>query len=312
MATESELLELTREKLVDIVLKLRSDDASLRAMNDAGKSSILALRNKIQEMRHELDTGAQRISKYKELQATKDEVDKQNQQLATRVAELEKLNENIKEAVPILKEELDGANKRLQDELRDNAVKAQTLREVRASKKAEMEECSRNKKEIHSKMQSSVDNLNERIKDYEEGETKKELIITKLGITISRLENEILGLKGMEQAQRRQLMEMNQRHDADTKRQQLIEKTLRDQCDQVKAANVLLKERLESTQVALNKFTELAKPRSPSPKLLKEAKNPEDDKRPPGTVKFARIGGSSGRKSPLNPNKLARKIKYRF
>ena len=312
MATESELLELTREKLADIILKLRSDDDSLRAKNEAGKTRILALKTKIQEMKYELDTGAQRISQYKELQASKDEVDKQNQILANKVAELKQLNENIEQAVPILKEELDGANKRLQDELRDNAVKAQTLLEVRAAKKAEMEECSRNKDEIHSKMQSSIDDLNDRIKDYKEGETKKELIIDKLGITISRLRTDILGLKGMEQEQRRQLMEMNQQHDAEIKRQLLIEKTLRDQCDQVKATNVLLKERLESTQEALNKFTKLGKPRSPSPKLLKEDKKPEDDKRPPGPVKFARIGGSSGRKSPLNPSKLARKIKYRF
>jgi len=311
MATESELLELTREKLADIILKLRSDDDSLRAKNEAGKSRILALKTKIQEMKYELDTGAQRISKYKELQASKDEVDKQNQILANKVAELKQLNKNIEQAVPILKEELDDANKRLQGELKDNAVKTQTLLEVRAAKKAEMEECSRNKDEIHSKMQSSIDDLNDHIKDYKEGETKKELIIDKLRITISRLQTDILGLKGMEQEQRRQLMEMNQRHDTDTKRQQLIEKTLRDQCDQVKATNVLLKQRLESTQEALNNFTKLAKPRSPRPKLLQEDKKPEDDKKPPpGPVKFATI--KSGRKSPLNPNNLARKIKYRF
>lgn len=318
MATERELtpetrklLELTPEKLVDIILKLTSDDKSLRAANENRKTRIKALKNKIRELEIELETGAQRISKYKELQASKDEVDKQNQILTKKVTKLNELNENIEQAVPILKEELDDANKQLQVKLRDNAVKAQALLDVRAAKKAEMDECSRNKEEIRSRMQSSVDDLNKRIKDYKEGETNKELIIDKLGITISHLKKNILGLEGMEQEQRRQLMEMHQRHDADTKKQQLIEKTLRGQCDQLKTTNALLEKRLETNQVALDKFTELAKPRSPSPKLLKEAKKPGDDKRL-GPVKIARIGGSIGRKSPLNPNKLARKIKYRF
>ena len=308
MAALNEFSKLTREQLADIVLKLRSDDVSLRAVNEAGKSRVLALTNKIREMQHELDSGAQRISKYKELQATKDEVDKQNQQLATKVAELEQLNGNIEEAAAILKKKLDDANKRLLAQ----TAQAQTLLEERAAKKAEMEECSRNKEDIHSKMQSMVYDLNGRIKDYKDGETKKELIIDKLKIAISRLKMDKVGLKTMEQEQRGQMVEMQQQHEVDTKRQLLIEKTLRDQCDQVKATNVLLQERLETAQEALNKFTKLAKPRSPiNPKLLTGDNKPGDDKRP-GPVKFATIGGGSGRKSPLNPNKLARKIKYRF
>ena len=314
MATESELLELTKEKLADIILKLRSDDDTLRAMNDASKTQILALKTKLNEMTVELKTGAQRITRFKELQESKDEVERQNQQLAKKVSELEILNENIKETVPIMKEELDNTKKRLQDELREVAIKGQALLEVRAAKKQEMEECSNNKEKIRSRMESSIDNLNKRIVEYKEKETKKKLIIDKFEVVISGLRNDIMGLKQMEIDQRKQIMANNQLHDDESKKQRLVEKTLRDQCDQVKAENVLLKERLESTQSALDNFTKLAKPSDkPRPRSpVGQTKAQEEEGKKPCT--FAKIGGkcSSGRKSPLNPDRLARKLKYRF
>ena len=308
------LLEKKKEDLVDYVLALRSDDTDLNKKLDRANNYIDMYKEKIKELQAEINSGAQQRVKYKALTKVNEDLQQENGKLAEKIVELEALNETMGDELPNLHNKLERTEKSLEDQIKNGANTQQALDEVRAQRRAELDECGKNKKTIRDAMNNTIEELRERVEGLKKDDMQKEEVISKLSGNIQRLENTNLALKQLEMDQSKAIMAQRTADDLHAQQNRQIQKTLQDQLDMEKATTKLLRERVESTEQSLEKFTKMAKPSDkPRPKSpVGQTKAQEEEGKKPCT--FAKIGGKcpSGRKSPLNPNQLARKIKYRF
>ena len=309
--------ENTAEDLADLVLALESDAKALKGEVTEAKIKLLESQKQCAEMKRTLSAGASQLHKYKDLEKTVEDLEKQNSTLSKKVVELEDLNGTMEASIPLQQDEIKQLNIRNKDLIVKNAGLQEALSSTRETFKAESEECAKNKEEIRTKMQESVTSLRERIDALNKEELDKETIITDMSNKCTRLEGQILALKQVETEQRRSIMNANERHQQDQKQLKLFRDTMAEELRLSKAECKALRERLESTQGRLNDMAKTLgkdRPKSPVGRVSEKEKGSTDGK------SFLVIGNrkGDGRKSPLgggaslDPQALARKIKYRF
>lgn len=322
MSDREELLEKTPEDLVDIILAIRSDNEALRGQVTGAEVKLLAVTNKCNEMKRTLAAGATQLHKYQDLEKKMEDLEHQNNTLSKKVEELEELNGTMEASIPLQQDEIEQLKIRNKDLIAKKASLEEALSSSRDTFKAEMDGCKEEKETIRNTMQETVTSLRERIDALNKEELDKETIITDISNKCERLNNQLLALRQVETEQRRSLSNANERHRQDQKSMKLIRDSLSEELRLSKGECKALRERLESTQDRMNQMAKSLttgktsgkdRPKSPVGRVSEGEKGSTD-----GT--FLAIGNKKveGRNSPLgggaslDPQKLARKIKYRF
>lgn len=321
------------DTLIQMILDLRSDNRYKTGKLKAATDEVKYLATKIDEQLKDMQLAKDTNRKYKQLQNANEELGKILERKDEKILELEDINTQMENALPLLKSDLEAEKKKLKEEKRDNKVNKDALASVRADMKAKLEECGKEKTDIHDSLYSTIEKLRKDLSDAKEKDSNVQVVVDRLQGNVSRLQLEMRALRQVEANQKEQLQAMHTKHERDQESLKLTKEALTNELNSAKATNQLLKEQLEKDQESLKKCLNLAnkRPASPVARAKEEDKKPGDDKKPKSPkCTFVRIGskkdqfgneigdykkecgGSGGRKSPLNPNKLARKIKLLF
>ena len=334
MGERKELKDLFEESgpdtLIDMILNLRSDNRVKTGNLKAAQDTVVVLAAKVDELKNESREAAEKTKKFKALQFANNELGNMIKQKEEKILELEDINTQMEQALKMIKSDLERARMKLKEEKRDNKVRKDTLTDVRADMKAKLEECGKEKESINKSLSEAIEKLRNDLHAAKEKGQNTVVVVDNLTSQISRLQLQLRALKKVEAEQKVALTTWNTKHENDQESLRLVKETLTNEVNSCKATNKLLREELEKTQASLKKSLNRAKrrPSSPVARAKAEDKKPGDDKKPQCT--FVRIGnkkdefgneigdykkdcsGGVRSKSPLNPNQLARKIKYRF
>lgn len=320
------------DELIDMIINLRSDNRVQQGLKNAAQDEATYLAAKVDSLLKESRDAAAKTKEFKALQLANDELGKIIKEKEEKILKLEDINTEMVNALPLIKSDLEAAQIKLKAEKRDNKINKDALTDVRADAKAKLEECGKEKESINNSMMEAIERLRN---DLQEAKTKgqsTEVIVDRLGGQISKLKLQMRALKKIDAEQKEQLTTWHTKHEQDQESLRMVKETLTNEINMCKATNKLLKEELEKNQTSLKKALSIAsganRPSSPVARAKEEDKKPGDDKKPKCT--FVRIGnkkdefgneigdykkdcsGGARSKSPLNPNQLARKIKYRF
>jgi len=321
----------SKDELIDKIFLLREDNEVRKGQLNAATAEVMALVAKCKEQETEMKQSADKTRQFKALQKVNEDLGKEVNKLNERILDLEDANATMVAAVGEMHPQVESLNKSLKEKTHEYEDTRQALEDTRVRMRDELAECGKEKSVIHESLESAIAKLREDVSAANAEKTKKTLAIDRLGMNISKLKTQILALKQVEARQREQMQGLLVKHERDQESLRLTSETLTNELNTSKAEVKILKQELENSKASLKKFQNLmnARPKSPIAKALKEAdKKPGDDKAP--KCKFVRIGskkdefgneigdykkdcsGKSGRKSPLNPNQLARKIKLLF
>ena len=336
MGERKELKDLFEEKgpdtLFDMILNLRSDNRVKTGLLKAAQDDRVLLAAKVDELKNVSREAAEKTKEFKALQLANNELGNMIKAREEKILELQDINTQMGQAIQLIKSDLEAAQIKLKDEKRDNEIIKDSLTDYRTDMKAKLEECGKEKESINKSMEQAVDKLRNDLHAAKEKGQNTEVDVDRLGGQISRLQLQLRALKAVEAKQKVQLQEWHTKHENDQESLRLVKEHLTNEVNSCKATNKLLREELEKNQASLKKALNLAsgsnRPSSPVARAKAEDKRPGDDKKPKCT--FVRIGnkkdefgneigdykkdcsGGVRSKSPLNPNQLARKIKYRF
>ena len=336
MGERKELQDLFAERgedeLIDMIIKLRSDNRVQKGQKKAAQDETVFLAAKVDELQNASREAAEKTKEFKALQFANNELGNIIKSKEEKILELEDINTRMVQALPLIKSDLEAAQIKLKDEKRDNKINKDALNDVRTDMKAKLEECGKEKESINKSMEQAIDRLRRDLHDAKEKGQNTEVVVDNLGGQISKLQLQLRALKKIEAEQKEQLTTWHTKHEQDQESLKLVRETLQNEVNSCKATNKLLREELEKNQASLKKALKLtpARPSSPVARAKAEDKKPGDDNKPPPKCTFVRIGnkkdefgneigdykkdcsGGGRSKSPLNPNQLARKIKYRF